>query len=166
VRQGLLLATLVRGEPIHHGLFFVFQVLISFSMAVLGATALGFYGIALRIRATSALALFAVTYAYLSEILSMFDASSWIGTSSGILGLGTLFMFILTGVATAYSFVYKVRSATSTVQKRRVVEPLLGKTTLSRDDTEKLIKVLKEIETANTSIQAELSDIENETKGD
>jgi hypothetical protein len=169
---------LINDEPIDHGLFSGLRVSMSASAAVLGGTIPGFLNIrSARIkqltRAAGALVLAVATIAFVPDVLTKFDEPlNWFSASSATFGLGGLFLSILSSVAAAYSFrAMKLHKVTSVInaEDREVIHKITlttAKFTLNED--EKLIDLLKRIETANTSMQMELSNADDNTttKGD
>jgi hypothetical protein len=111
---GLPAVLLVQNEPIDRGLLFGVRLLTSFSAAVIGGALPGFINLSMTptafiTRAGGALALFVLTFLYVPAVLSEFDAKSWIGTSSAILGLVSLVLAGLTAVAAAYTTVRETK---------------------------------------------------------
>jgi len=168
---GLPTGLLFRNEPIDAGQLSVVTLSMSVIAAILGGTLPGVFAVSFRsvliervARAAGAFALFVLTFVSVPMFLVQFDAPSWLGASSAVAGLGSLLAAILTSVAATSAAVLKKWRQVASVDELHEMKVALGKTTLSQEDTEKVIRALKRIEASNTSIQTKMSDAGNATK--
>lgn len=167
VGVGLPLLLLAINKNISEYELDILRVVVSLSAAALGATLPGFLNVnlsggGLTIRAGAALTLFTLSFVYTPVIFSKFDLTSYIKSIFAVLGFGSFFVVFLSAVATSsLLYIFEIRRLKSDLQlkedlSKKLLERVTSDPAPSEDDIEKLMSLLKGVEKANISIQAQL----------